>query len=133
MCLRARLHVATNSVGQTVLSGVKVRVLCLFVSLDFIENLALLLLSQFFAVNSCVLARDFGQSLRIFRLFDRTLLGRRLLRQLGWLHVVLRRHKVKLDVCLDTANLVVRLGLHDIDRVFSPAELDINRVSFVKD
>jgi len=57
---------------------VELRVLSLFISLNLLENLALLLLSEFLAVNTSVLANDSGQPLSIFNFFNRTCLRRSL-------------------------------------------------------
>ena len=58
---------------------VELRVLSLFISLNLLENLTLLLLSEFLAVNTSVLGNDSGQSLSIFNFFNRTCLRRSLL------------------------------------------------------
>ena len=51
---------------------------------------------------------------------------------LRWLHVVLRRFEVELNIGLHAANLVLWLALLDVDSVVATAVLDIDCVTFVE-
>lgn len=115
------------------LPWVEVGVFCLFVGLDLRENFSLLLLCQLFAVNASVFASNLGQSFSVLCLFVSPLLSRRFLGELWRLNVVLGRHEVKLDVGLDAANLIVWLGLYDVNLVLFSSKLNVNRVALVKD
>ena len=133
MDLSALFVPSPNAVGQPVLSWVKLGVFSLFVSLQLLKNLALLLLGEFLSVNASVLAHDSGKSLSVLNFLNCFLLRRRLFLKLGWLNVVFGWREVKFYVGLDAANLIVGLRLQNIDGVFHSTELNVNRVSLVKD
>ncbi len=115
MNLTASFLKPSDAVNQPMFARVKLWVLSLFVSFDLLKNLTLLLLSEFFSVNTSVLAHDSGQSLSILHFLNRSRLRRSLLFKLRWFDVVFRRGKVELYVGLDAANLVIRLCLQNID------------------
>lgn len=51
---------------------------------------------------------------------------------LGWLDIVLGCLEVELNIGLNAANLIIRLGFDDVDGVVAATILDINRVTLVK-
>ena len=51
---------------------------------------------------------------------------------LGRLHVILGFHEVQFDVGLNAADLVIGLGLFDVDGVVPSTILDVNRVALVQ-
>lgn len=55
MSLLASLNVASNAMCQAMLPWVKVGVLLLLLGLELLEDLALLLLCQFFAIDTSIL------------------------------------------------------------------------------
>ena len=47
-------------------------------------------------------------------------------------HLFFWRYEIEDNICLDTADLIVRFTFDDVDCVVLSAILDINRVTFVK-
>ena len=130
MYLLTRFTISTNAVLEAVAPRVKLRVLRLLLLLHLLDNLALLLLGEFFAVDTGVLAGDGGETFGVFFLLYGPFLRRGLFRHLGRLHIVFGCSKVKLNVCLNTADLVIGSALHDLDRVVTTPILDVNCVPF---
>ena len=69
MRLLTSFNVASDAMRQTVLPRVKVRVLLLFLRLELLKDLTLLLLSQFFAVDTGVFSLYGSESLSVLFLF----------------------------------------------------------------
>ena len=122
---------AADAVWNSVLPGIEVSsfrsslVLLFFSS----KEISLLLLRQFLAVNTLMLGFDFLQHILVLFLLlssERRILlfyrGRRLL-------IVFGSCKVHFDISLDAANLVVRLGVDDVNQVVVASILNRNGVS----
>ena len=133
MRLLTWLSVAADTVSQTILPGVEVRVLRLFLSFQFLKNLSLLLLREFFSIDTSVLGLHCSESFSVLLFFLRSRLSRRLLLNLGWFNVVLWSFEIDFNVRLDAADLIIWLGLNDVDCVVATTILNVNRVTLVKD
>ena len=133
MRLLTWLSVAADTVSQTILPGVEVRVLRLFLSFQFLKNLSLLLLREFFSIHTSVLGLHCSKSFSVLLFFLRSRLSRRLLLNLGWFTVVLWSFEIDFNVRLDAADLIIWLGLNDVDCVVATTILNVNRVTLVKD
>ena len=132
MFLLASLDVVSDSVLKPVLPWVKVRILSFLLGLNFLQDFPLLLLGQFFPVDTRVFLLDCGEAGRICLLLLCTPILCRLLLQLRRFHIVFRLVKVKFNVRVDTTDLIIWPALDNVDRVVSPSVLDINGVSLVK-
>lgn len=129
----ARLTVVANAVLELVLARIEVRVLTLLVFLELLKDLLLLFVRQLLAINAFVFFLDLSHFLVVFLLLfcpdnSRWLLGKLWSR----FHVILRRREVDVDVCLNAADLVVWLGLEDVNQVVTTSILDVDRAAFVK-
>jgi hypothetical protein len=129
----ARLTVVANAVLELVLARIEVRVLTLLVFLELLKDLLLLFVRQLLAINAFVFFLDLSHFLVVFLLLfcpdnSRWLLGKLWSR----FHVILRRREVDVDVCLNAADLVVWLGLEDVNQVVTTSILDVYRAAFVK-
>ena len=133
MRLLASLAIVSNTVLQAMLPGIELGILRLLFTFEFLDNLTLLLLSKLFAVNASVLRLNLGQSRSVLLLLNGSFLCRGLLLNLRRLDIVLGRIKIDLNVRLDATDLIVRLRVHDVDRVVPASILNVNRVTFVKD
>ena len=118
---------------KAMFAWVEVGVLRLLLCLELLKNLALLLLSELFSVNACVLSCHGCETLGILLLFDSPLLYRGLLLNLGRLNIVLRSLEVDLDIGLHAADLIIWASFDDVNSVVATSILNVNRVTFVKD
>lgn len=132
MLLLTSLDEVSDSVHQSVLARIKLRILCPLIRFDFLKNFALLLQTQLLTVDASILGLDSRQACRILLLLLCASILSRLLLQFGRLDVVLRLVEVQLDVGVDAANLIVGLALHDIDGVVPATILNVDCVTFVK-
>ena len=76
---------------------------------------------------------NLGQSRSVLLLLNSSFLGRGLLLNLWRLDIVLGCIEIDLNVRLNATDLIVRLRVHDVDRVVTASILNVNRVTFVKD
>ena len=109
MRLLTWLSVTADAVSQTILPRVEVRVLRLFLSFQFLKNLSLLLLREFFSIDTSVLSLHCSESLSVLLFFPSSRLSRGLLLNLGWFNVVLWCFEIDFNVRLDTADLIIWL------------------------
>ena len=130
MHLLTSFTIATNAMCEAMASRVKFWVLCLLFFFHLLDNLTLLLLREFFAIYSSVLSGYWGQTFSVFFFLYRPPLRRCLLLHLRWLNIIFGCSKVKLNVCLDTANLVIGPALHDVYCIVTASILDVNCVPF---
>lgn len=130
-----RFRVVLDSVLEPVLPGIEFRVLALFFILELLQELLLLLLCELLAVNAFVLFLDLCNLLLVvLALFSShdagCLLGKI---RCHWLHVIFRRRKLDIDICLDAANLIVRLGVNHINQVLPASILNADGSILVQD
>ena len=132
MRLLTSFNVASDAMRQTVLPRVKVRVLLLFLRLELLKDLTLLLLSQFFAVDTGVFSLHGSESLSVLFLFHGSSLRWTLLLDLGRFDVVLGRLEINFNVRFNAANLIIGFGVDYINGVFAATILNVDRIALVK-
>ena len=119
--------------SKAVLAWVEVRVFSLFIFLHLCEKLLFLLFRQLLSVNSLVLLFKLSNLLLILLLFFCPHHAAGLLSQLGCrLYVVFGCCEVHVDVCLNATDLVIWLGLQNVNQIVPPRILDVDRAALMQ-
>ena len=126
------LQIVPNSVLQAMLPWIKLWIFLQLLLLQLVKNVPLLARCELLAINSLVFADFRCEQCGILLFFSRSSLRRGLLLNLGRLNIILGFHEVQFDIGLDAADLVIGLGLFDIDCVVPSAVLNVNRVALVQ-
>ena len=130
MYLLTCFTIVTNTVCEAMASRVKFWVLSFLFFFHLLDNLALLLLRELFAIYTSVLSCDWGQTFSVLFFLYSSLLRRCLLLHLRRFNIILGCFEVELNVCLNTANLVIRSTLLDLNSIVTTTILDVNCVPF---